>query len=68
MSLKAEDSLSKGFENSLESHLHGVDGFFREHTPLSASEVTALQGGIGRLLYQGGDSGLLYYYYGGIYE
>ncbi len=26
----------------------------RLHTPLSASEVTALQGGIGRLLYQGG--------------
>ena len=38
-----------------------------EHTPLSASEVTALQGGIGRLLYQGGDSGLLYNS-GGVYE
>ena len=42
MSLRAADSLSNGFENPLESHLHGVDGFFREHTTLPASEYNAL--------------------------
>ena len=57
MSLSAADSLSNGFENPLESHLHGVDGFWREHTTLPAPEVTALQGGIENLLYQGGDYG-----------
>ena len=55
MSLKAAHSLSNGFENTLESPLHGVDGFFREHTTLAASEVIALPGGIASFLYQGGD-------------
>ena len=55
MSLRTADSLSNGFENPLESHLHGVDGFFREHTTLAALEVIALQGGIASFLYQGGD-------------
>ena len=58
MSLRTADSLSKGFENPLESHLHGVDGFFREHTTLPAPEVTALQGSIWRLAYQGGENWL----------
>ena len=39
MSLMTEDSLSKGFENPLESHLHGVDGLRREHSPLSAHSL-----------------------------
>ena len=60
MSLRTADSLSKGFENPLESHLHGVDGFFREHTTLPAPEYNALLGGIGRLSYQGGDYDLFY--------
>ena len=46
MSLRTADSLSNGFENPLESHLHGVDGFFREHTALPAPEIITLQGGI----------------------
>ena len=44
MSLKAANSLSKGFENRLESHLHGVDGFFREYTTLPAPELYLFAG------------------------
>ncbi len=40
-----------------ESHLHGVDGFFREHTTLPAPKVSAFQDGIECLLYQGGANG-----------
>ena len=47
MSLKAAHSLSKGFENTLESHLHGVDGFFREHTTLPTPEVNAFRAASG---------------------
>ena len=54
MSLRAADFLSNGFENPLESHLHSVDGFFREHTTLPASKVCALQGGIVRILTKAG--------------
>ena len=57
MSLRAADSLSNGFENPLESHLHSVDGFFREHTTLPAPKVSAFQDGIESLLYQGGANG-----------
>ena len=60
MSLRTADSLSNGVENPLESHLHSVDGFCREHTTLPALEFTVLQGGIGRFLYQGGLIGLRY--------
>ena len=60
MSLRTADSLSNGFENPLESHLHGVDGFFREHTTLPASEYNALQGGIVRFMTKAGQTSLRY--------
>ena len=60
MSLRAADSLSNGFENPLESHLHSADGFLREHTTLPASRVTVLQGSIVRILTKAGQTDLRY--------
>ena len=54
MSLRAADSLSNGFENPLESHLHSADGFFREHTTLPASEVYCFSGRHRQVVDQGG--------------
>ena len=60
MSLRAADSLSNGFENPLESHLHSVDGFFREHTTLPAPELYRFAGRHREVSYQGGDYDLFY--------
>ena len=54
MSLRAADSLSNGFENPLESHLHSADGFFREHTTLPASKGYGFAGRHRQVFYQGG--------------
>ena len=54
MSLRTADSLSNGFENPLESHLHSADGFFREHTTLPTSEVCRFAGRHRQVYDQGG--------------
>ena len=58
MSLRAADSLSNGFENPLESHLHGVDGFFREHTTLPAPEIYRFAERHREIIIQGRANGL----------
>ena len=60
MSLRTADSLSNGFENPLESHLHGVDGFFREYTTLPASEIYRFAGRHRQVYNQGGQTSLRY--------
>ena len=54
MSLRTADSLSKGFENLLESHLHSADGFFREHTTLPASKFYLFSGQHRQVMERGG--------------
>ena len=63
MSLKAANSLSNGFENWLESPLHGVDGFFREHTTLPASEIYCFAGRHREVIIQCRANGLRYLHF-----